>query len=177
MRSENPKQSDTNIFLRPSLTSVQIGQRVRTTRHLKGWTLNQMAAQCSIKAVVLGSYERGARNMPLSRLLEIAQTLDLELSTLLATSPLKAQSEQDLMIDLRALSQPTLNQKPWHSILLSFSAGIVKVRGDWNGEILSLRRTDLQGLSYATGTDLDSYRKWLQNEKYLIRGIDQLLSK
>jgi hypothetical protein len=48
----------------------------------------------------------------------------------------------------------------------------VKKRSDWNGEILSIRESDLLNLSFAMGIEQADLLQWLIAENYLITKID-----
>jgi transcriptional regulator with XRE-family HTH domain len=56
---------------------VEVRQRLRTVRKVKGWTLQDVADQShgDICAVVLGSWERGNRKPTLERLLFLCEEI------------------------------------------------------------------------------------------------------
>ena len=169
--------NNSNSFKRPFPTNSQVGRRIRLARKARGWTISEMAAIGGIKAVVIGSYERGSRNMPLSRLGEIAEVLNVDVEYLLGL-PAQAIEQGPVVlstaiIDLRALARPTLNRTDWLTQLVNFCAGVVKKRGDWNGEVLSLRASDLQSIAFAIGTDCTDFTAWLITQNYLITEIDR----
>jgi len=166
----NPHAS---TFARPFPSNIEIGNRIRSARKKRGWTIAQMAAAGKIKAVVIGSYERGSRNMPISRLGEIASILDVDVAYLLGQSPTRSFSSISPVIDLRAISRTTYENPNWLALLVTYCAGIAKNRGDWNGEVLSIRTSDLLHLSYALDVDQLELVKWLSDQKYLITGIDR----
>ena len=170
--------SETDIFKRKIPTSLEIGARIRAARRARGLTLAQMAQLGPVNAIVLGSYERGARNMPLSRLGQIASVLNIEITELLSPAPILSSNNADgktcqVIIDLRALSQAPLQERSWFISLRNFCAGITTQRNDWNGEVLSLRQGDLQTLSFAIGTELSKLLLWLESEKLLIKARDR----
>lgn len=162
----------TSTFTRPFPSNVEIGSRIRVARKRRGWTIAEMAAIGEIKAVVIGSYERGSRNMPISRLGEIAAILDVDVMFLLGQTPSPTNTELSPIIDLRAISRTTFENANWLALLVTFCAGIAKNRGDWNGEVLSIRNTDLLNLSFAIGTSQAELSKWLRNQGYLVTGIN-----
>ena len=131
-----------------------------------------MAKAGKIKAVVIGSYERGSRNMPISRLGEIAAILDVDVMFLLGQPPAQTESNTSPVIDLRAISRTTFENVNWLAMLVTYCAGIAKNRGDWNGEVLSIRNADLLNLSFAIGISQAELLKWLRDQNYLITGID-----
>jgi len=162
----------TTTFTRPFPSNLEIGSRIRAARKRRGWTIAEMAAIGEIKAVVIGSYERGSRNMPISRLGEIAAILDVDVMFLLGQTPSPTNTELSPIIDLRAISRTTFEHADWLALLVTFCAGITKNRGDWNGEVLSIRNTDLLNLSFAIGTSQSEFSKWLRNQGYLVTGIN-----
>ena len=161
-----------SAFTRPFPSNVEIGNRIRIARKKRGWTIAEMAAAGRIKAVVIGSYERGSRNMPISRLGEIAAILDVDVMFLLGQIPTPSNTGDCPIIDLRAISRITFERADWLALLVTYCAGIAKSRGDWNGEVLSIRNTDLLNLSFAIGVSQAEFLKWLRDKNYLITGID-----
>lgn len=160
-------------FTRPFPDSFEIGARLRTARKARGWTIEQMSQIGKIKAVVIGSYERGSRNMPLSRLGELAQILNVDVEYLLGIEPSENIARTSIVIDLRALSKPNLDNPDWLAQLINFTSRIAKERSDWNGELLSLREGDLLAMAYTIGIDEQAFLKWLIAEKYLFKGSDR----
>ena len=165
--------AQTDTFTRPFPSNVEIGRRMREARKKRGWTIAQMAQVGELKAVVIGSYERGSRNMPISRLGEIARILGVDIDFLLGQPTAPHHLVQTLTIDLRALSRPSYTNPSWQAVLISYCAGIVKKRDDWNGEVLSIRESDISNLGFAIGAEQTDLLKWLKLEKYLITGINR----
>ena len=163
----------TSSFTRPFPSNAEIGSRIRLARKRRGWTIADMAEAGNIKAVVIGSYERGSRNMPISRLGELAAILDVDVMFLLGQAPVQTKTAASPVIDLRAISRATFEKVDWLALLVTYCAGIAKNRGDWNGEVLSIRNTDLLNLSYAIGISQDELFNWLLDQKYLIREINR----
>ena len=164
----NP-QADT--FTRPFPSNIEIGRRMRAARRKRGWTIAEMAEVGKIKAVVIGSYERGSRNMPISRLGEIARILGVEVMFLLGQPIAEHGSVQNLTLDLRAISRPNFANPARLALVVTYCAGIVKKRSDWNGEVLSIRESDLTNLSFAIGIEPTELLLWLNAENYLIKEI------
>jgi len=162
-----------NSFNRPFPSNVEIGRRMREARKKRGWTIAQMAQIGELKAVVIGSYERGSRNMPISRLGEIAKILGVDVDFLLGQPTVRHDVVTSLTIDLRALSRPSYTHPSWLAVLITYCAGIVKKRNDWNGEVLSLRDSDALYLSFSLGVEQAELMNWLMREKYLITGINR----
>ena len=163
-------QSD--AFTRPFPSNIEIGRRMRAARKKRGWTIAEMAAIGKIKAVVIGSYERGSRNMPISRLGEVARILGVDVAYLLGQPMGRQDSALVLTLDLRAISRPSFTNASRHALLVSYCAGIVKKRSDWNGEVLSIRESDLLNLSFAMGIEQADLLQWLTGENYLLKEIN-----
>ena len=168
--TNNPQISS---FTRPFPTNLEIGSRIRLARKRRGWTIAEMAEAGKIKAVVIGSYERGSRNMPISRLGEIAAILDVDVMFLLGQPPIQSKTDALPVIDLRAISRTTFEKVEWLAMLVTYCAGIARNRGDWNGEVLSIRNTDLLNLSFAIGISQAELLHWLRDQNYLIREINR----
>jgi transcriptional regulator with XRE-family HTH domain len=168
---------ETDAFTRPFPSNVEIGRRMRAARKKRGWTIAEMAAIGKIKAVVIGSYERGSRNMPISRLGEIARILEIDVAFLLGQPAPKPREIQEpalvLTLDLRAISRPNFTDPDRLAVLVNYCARIVRKRSDWNGEVLSIRETDLLNLSFAVGTEQVDLLDWLTTQNYLIKGINR----
>ena len=163
-------QSD--AFTRPFPSNIEIGRRMRAARKKRGWTIAEMAAIGKIKAVVIGSYERGSRNMPISRLGDIARILGVDVAYLLGQPFGRQDSALVLTLDLRAISRPSFTNPSRLELLVSYCAGIVKKRSDWNGEVLSIRESDLLNLSFAMGIEQADLLLWLTTENYLLKEIN-----
>ncbi len=161
-----------DAFARPFPSNIEIGRRMRAARKKRGWTIAEMAAIGKIKAVVIGSYERGSRNMPISRLGEIARILEVDVAYLLGQPIGRQESDLVLTLDLRAISRPSFTNPDRLALVVSYCAGIVKKRSDWNGEVLSIRETDLVNLSFALGIEHAELLQWLTVENYLLKEIN-----
>lgn len=163
-------QSD--AFTRPFPSNIEIGRRMRAARKKRGWTIAEMATIGKIKAVVIGSYERGSRNMPISRLGEVARILGVDVAYLLGQPLGRQDSALVLTLDLRAISRPSFTNPDRLALVVSYCAGIVKKRSDWNGEVLSIRESDLLNMSFAMGIEQADLLQWLTGENYLLKEIN-----
>ena len=159
-------------FTRPFPSNIEIGRRMRAARKKRGWTIAEMAAIGKIAAVVIGSYERGSRNMPISRLGDIARILEVDVDYLLGQPLSRQRSALVLTLDLRAISRPSFSNPDRLALLVSYCAGIVKKRSDWNGEVLSIRESDLLNLSFVMAIEQADLLRWLTVENYLLTEIN-----
>ena len=71
---------------RLKLTATELGNNIRLWRILKGYKQNDLAAKLAITRPLLSNIETGRTDVPLSRLIEIAAVLDIDVM-LLFTPP------------------------------------------------------------------------------------------
>lgn len=150
----------------------RLGARLRAIRQQQGLTLQQVeeVSEGRWKAVVVGSYERGDRAVSVAKLAELSEFYNVPVSELLpkedlsavsATSPLPSK----VMLDLRKLSRSDLD--PDLRPLSRFAHTIQLQRGDFNGNVLTIRGEDLRALSVVYGTDPDELVVRLEDEGIL----------
>jgi transcriptional regulator with XRE-family HTH domain len=120
--------------------------------------------------VALGSYERGDRSLSVSKAIELSEFYDVPLSYLLTGLSPTQSVEKEIVIDLRrikALSIAEEKTTPTQKILFSFLLGIIKERQDFNGEILSLRKSDIEFLTITIGCTSVEFATYLAQNKLL----------
>ena len=153
-------------FTQPTPSSVSA--RIRSHRKARQLTLHDIEriSEGRIKAVVMGSYERGTRAISLARTIEIANLFGVPVSELITdieTSP--SATNFDLVFDLRKVNE--LGAQGEGSELRSldrYLKAIATRRRDWNGEVLSLRRTDFETLTLLIGRSGDDLlRNWIDS--------------
>jgi len=156
------------LFTQP--TTTQISSRLRAVRRQRGWSLADVEreSQGSIKAVVMGSYERGTRSLSVKRALELAALFDIPINDLLnpQIAEEKIDISQTLMLDLRKISSTEENEITGSVNFLLQS--IARDRGDWNGEILTIRNSDLKSLALMTRMSEGLLLKWMRENSLLI---------
>ena len=120
---------------------IALQSRLRAVRVSKDLTLAQVSSlsKGSISAIALGSYERGDRSLSTQKLFEISQIYGVPVVELLS-SPSKGIDSGRVIVDLRKLSK---NQDPSTEAPLKIILRIAAMRHDWNGEVISLRSTDV----------------------------------
>ena len=64
------------------MENIQLAQRIRAFRKLKGLTQHELAARTDISLAVLGAIERGNRRAEEQILVKIAEALDITLQEL-----------------------------------------------------------------------------------------------
>lgn len=62
---------------------VKIGQKIRSIRKQQGFSQEEFAAQAQLGRTYMGRIERGEQNISIQNLIQIAITLNVELSELL----------------------------------------------------------------------------------------------
>jgi hypothetical protein len=130
----------------------ELGRTLRSMRVKRKWTLKEFerASGERIKDVVLGSYERGTRSISVANLQIIADTYQLPISAFFGENQYcdNPHVQGRVVIDLRRIrdSLGTSNSVALSS-LDQFTKSIICMRNDWNGEVLSLRSSDVAFLS------------------------------
>jgi transcriptional regulator with XRE-family HTH domain len=159
--------SKTSPFIQP--TSASVAQRIRALRKARGWTLHDVQAHSSgsIKAVVMGSYERGTRALSLARSIEIAELFGIPIANLLGDfSRTEATNPETLTIDQRRLGE-LAESDPDQKIktLQLFISAIAARRSDWNGEVMTLRASDFDTLTLLFALSLPELKVWLTEKR------------
>lgn len=120
---------------------------IRELRRKKGLTLKECEelSHGRFKAVVMGSYERGTRAISLERLQEIADFYDVPIRYFFGTATTGA-IDRIYTFDLRKLKNSCYTEEGFERVKALLSH-FIEMRGDWNGEVLSIRLSDGQILS------------------------------
>ena len=150
----------------------EIAARLRTLRLSRNLTLAEVEIKSHkrLRAVALGSYERGDRSLSVSKAIELSGFYEVPLSYLLTGLSPTQSVEKEIVIDLRrikALSIVEEKTTPTQKILFSFILGIIKERQDFNGEILSLRKSDIEFLTITIGCSSVEFAMYLAQNKLL----------
>lgn len=145
-------------------TGARVGERLRAIRRQKGLSLHDVEARSTLefKASVLGAYERGERAISVPRLLRLAEIYEVPADQLL---PREAEGEISLVesgaaialdagftIDLVRLHD---SEDPDAQILSRFATSIQLERQDFNGRMLTIRRSDIRVLAAVMGRSID----------------------
>ena len=161
-------------------TQEIIAHQIRALRKRRGWSLSavETLSKGAISAVSLGSYERCDRAISLRRLNEIAKFFEVPLLYLLGEAKSMTGSDQltPLVVDLRRMKVLSLNLNARGDVTLialtTLVTSIAHRRGDWNSEVMSLRRNDLLTLSLMTMKPEEDVRHILTKFKLLLTGPD-----
>ena len=127
---------------------------IRESRHL---TLIQAAklSKGQISAIALGSYERGDRSVSARKLIAIANLYEVPISDLFE-APQNFLPEERISIDLRKI---LTTSNPSAQKITEVLRNIARIRGDWNGEVISLRAQDLKNFQVFTGLRTEEIKK------------------
>lgn len=149
--------------------SEDVGSRLRQIRTQQGLSLQDVERTSGgeWKAAVVGSYERGDRNISASRLCELADFYGVPPAEILPNDDGAAPLERTrgLVIDLKRLAEST-NE---YAGLRRYCESIQLQRGDFNRDQLSVRGDDLRALSVILDQSVDRLLTMLQREG-IIRG-------
>jgi transcriptional regulator with XRE-family HTH domain len=154
-------------------TVSEINSTLRAIRQSKSLSLSDVEAlsEGRIKAVVLGSYERGSRAISLARTIEIANLFAIPLSELIEESKNPERvSDSQLIFDLRKLREISLAVTGNEiSKINAFVSAICARRRDWNGEILTLRSGDLDTLTLVLSAPRENVQGLLDRYQLVIK--------
>lgn len=151
----------------------RLGSRLRAIRQQQGLTLQQVEelSQGKWKAVVVGSYERGDRAVSVAKLAELGEFYNVPVSELLPKDDVvptqHSGTTSRVMLDLRRLSRSDLD--PELRPVSRFAHTIQLQRGDYNGNVLTIRGEDLRALSVIYGTDPEDLVVRLEDEGVLAK--------
>jgi transcriptional regulator with XRE-family HTH domain len=157
-------------------TVSEINSKLRAIRQSKSLSLSDVESlsEGRIKAVVLGSYERGARSLSVKRALQIAALYQVPISEIFGhREHVNRPSETKIILDLRLVSH-RVQQEGRHEIqryiaLFHLLQKIVRTRQDWNGEVISLRASDIATLALLFDESEDEVVRWLEQETLLLK--------
>ena len=133
----------------------EVGESLRRIRVERGLSLQDVerASEGRWKAAVIGSYERGDRNISATRLLELAEFYEVSPAELLPGEQVHRRDvpNSGIMIHLQKLDQ--LGDEWTH--VRRYLESIQMQRGDFNRQVLSIRGEDLRALSVLHGGSPD----------------------
>lgn len=118
--------------------------KLREIRRKRGLTLHGFEALSGgrVKAVVLGSYERGTRAVSLEKLELLAEIYEVPIQFFFGLAgEIQDVQKPGFIFDLRRIGKQTGLSSHLESVKRYISV-IAKKRSDWNGEVISLRQID-----------------------------------
>ena len=156
------------------ISPAQVGARLRSIRRSRSLSLSEveLLSQGELKAVVLGSYERGSRNLTIKRAIEIARIYNIPVAEILSEkSGAVSTTVPRLMLDIRALQRGAVIESELNTRakLSQFLRKIVEDRQDWNGEIITLRESDLGTISLLLQLEKAEIVQWLRTSGILLQ--------
>lgn len=143
--------------------SRKVGARLRSLRKQRGLTLQQVEVLSSkrLKGSLLAAYERGDRNISVTRLHQIALLYSVPVTQLLPEE-VEAQAEPSLpaklAIDLHQLAGLPERQS---ALLSRHIAHLQQQRQDFNTSVITFRADDLEQLAAAYRTTPETLRRTL----------------
>ncbi len=142
-----------------------LGERLRNIRLQKGMSLQdvQQTSSGRWKAAVVGAYERGDRNVTVTRLSELAEFYGVPVSEILPeetpSTGTAGNGRRRVVLDLESLEKvPEADRDP----LARFTTAIQVQRGDFNGRVLTIREDDLMALALLYQTTADELSRRLE---------------
>ena len=150
------------IHAQTQIETLQTRMRlIRESRHL---TLTQAAklSKGQITATALGSYERGDRSVSARKLITIANLYEVPISELFEPAH-NFMSEERISIDLRKI---LTTSNPVAQKITEVLRNIARMRGDWNGEVISLRAQDISNFQVFTGLSADQIKQVIADYQF-----------
>ena len=154
----------------PERSIEEIAAAMKSVRRRKGLTLRDVEAKSEgvWKAVVIGSYERCDRALSVKKAINLANFYQVPLNELLGLkSESKIPSQEKITLDIRATSKSTSTDGEV-IVLRNFASSICAKRQDWNGEVLSIRSTDLSTIGILLNLDEVNAYSWLTLNGFLL---------
>ena len=128
--------------------ATALGAKLRRIRKQQGLSLNDVERKSNARwtAMVVGSYERADRAVTVTKLVELADFYGIPVSDLLPDAWIYAPppAATAIVFDLQRLRElPTEHG----ALLARYVSAIEHQRGDYNGQVLSIRGEDLRSLA------------------------------
>jgi transcriptional regulator with XRE-family HTH domain len=142
-----------------------LGERLRKIRIQKGLSLQevQQTSDGKWKAAVVGAYERGDRNVTVTKLSELAEFYDVPVSEILPDDggpQAPGNGRRRVVLDLSSMDRvPEADRDP----ISRFTTAIQIQRGDFNGKVLTIREDDLMALALIYQTTADELARRLDD--------------
>ena len=155
-------------------TISEISAKLRSVRLSKSLSLNDVErmSKGSLKAVVLGSYERGSRTLSVKRALHICELYEIPINELFGEKLSREFStHKRAVLDLRRINAQRQNlshpDAARYQLLARLIRNILQSRQDWSGEILSIRHSDSTLLTLMADLEGEEIMQWLERENIL----------
>ncbi|CAB4736158.1 unannotated protein [freshwater metagenome] len=151
------------MIIIPERSIEEIAASIKAVRKSKGMTLRdvEIASAGIWKAVVIGSYERCDRALSIKKAINLANFYQVPLDELLGLHHEYSQPTlEKITLDIRATNNSN-GQEPGMDTVRNFATLICAKRRDWNGEVLSIRSSDLTTLALLVNRDEETTFEWL----------------
>jgi transcriptional regulator with XRE-family HTH domain len=158
-----------NLITQPPI--AQINERLRGIRLAAHLTLLDVERLSSgaIGSVALGSYERGTRALSLKKIIELANFYQVPVEDLITgKKPVQASTEARSTIDFQK-TRDRAHTDIDIATLSQFLTGIAHLRGDWNGQVMSIRESDMRVIALVCRREIGDVRQWLAIEGLLLK--------
>lgn len=155
----------------PERSIEEIAAAIKGVRRTKGMTLKEVEEKSNgvWKAVVIGSYERCDRALSVKKAINLANFYQVPLDELLGLNiNTKSPTREKITLDIRATNNQNSNESEIHSIR-NFATLICARRRDWNGEVLSIRNSDLATIGLLINKDEATAYDWLLRRNLLLQ--------
>lgn len=148
------------------IEALRIGQELKRIRRQRGLSLAEVEnlSQGNWKAVVVGSYERADRAITVGRLSALMSFYQTPVSALFPQEVLE-NDQTPIAFDLSRREQ----LKKLHPGLSQYLSFIINSRGDWNGHILTIRKTDFQIAATFENLSVSEFVNQLRTSKLLLQ--------
>jgi transcriptional regulator with XRE-family HTH domain len=129
--------------------ATMLGDRLRNVRQQQGLSLHDVeeASGGTLKASVVGAYERGERAISVTRLRTLAEFYKVPIAQLLPGRQPRSNDRPSgvgLRVDLTRLQS---TEAPQFEVIERYLGAIQARRGDYNGRMLTVRGADVQALA------------------------------
>ena len=151
-------------------SSINTSEKLRQIRKSKGWSLQDVEkhSKGKWKAVVIGSYERSDRAISLKKAIELMEFYQVPITELFEgekSSFNPKERSEPLIIDQRLLfKNPDIKLQGVKRLV----ALLTSKRRDWNGEVLSVRSTDMQFIALLLDLNIDEATTYLKENSLLL---------
>ena len=143
-------------------TQESTSAKLRSIRKSKGWSLQDVETNSrgKWKAVVIGSYERADRALSVGKLAELLHFYQVPISACFSMPSTGKVEVKQLILDLHKFRNMGDEVAPARRYI----SAITTKRQDWNGQMLSLRKSDLETLAILFETSelalYEQFEKW-----------------
>lgn len=151
-------------------SSINTSEKLRQIRKSKGWSLQDVEKHSKgrWKAVVIGSYERSDRAISLKKAIELMDFYKVPITELFEDKKSNYRSKEvadPIIIDQRLLAKDSDLKLDGVKRMVAY---LTSKRRDWNGEVLSVRSTDMQFIAILLNLNIDDATNYLKENSLLL---------